>query len=184
MDAKTLMLAAGISAPRAELWALPLTAGMTRYDINTPMRQACYIAQVGHESMRFSRVREIWNPKQVPAQARYEGRVDLGNTQPGDGMRFMGRGLIQITGRDNYTKASKALGVDFVRNPQLLERDDYAAMVSAWWWHEHGCNELADSGDFLALSIRINGKIPETGLPNGWADRQELWTTAKAALAA
>jgi putative chitinase len=155
---------------------------MSRFNVNTPLRQACYIAQTGHESLGFAVVREIWNPKQVPAQARYEGRADLGNTQPGDGMRFMGRGLIQLTGRDNYTKASKALGVDFVRNPQLLERDDHAAMASAWWWYEHGCNELADSGDYLALSIRINGKNKSTGLPNGWEDRLARFERAKKAL--
>jgi len=96
MDAMTLSAAAGISVPRAELWALPLTAAMNRFNVTTALRQACFIAQTGHESLGFALVREIWNPKQVPAQARYEGRADLGNTQPGDGMRFMGRGLIQI----------------------------------------------------------------------------------------
>lgn len=182
MDALTLSAAAGISLPRADFWLHPLTAAMARLNITTPIRQAAFIAQAGHESMGFSRTREIWNPKQVPAQARYEGRADLGNTQPGDGMRFMGRGLIQITGRANYAKVSKALGVDFVRNPQLLERDDYAALASASWWYEHGCNELADAGDFLALSIRINGKNKNTGLPNGWEDRQQRYDRAARAL--
>lgn len=182
MDAITLSAAAGISVPRAEVWAIPLTTAMERYSINTPRRQADFIAQTGHESMGFSRTREIWNPKQVPAQSRYEGRADLGNTQPGDGMRFMGRGLIMCTGRAAYVRASKAIGVDFVRNPALLERDDYAAMASGGWWDEHKCNELSDKGDYLALSIRINGKNPGTGLPNGWQDRQDRRKRAQLAL--
>ncbi|KAF1009503.1 MAG: hypothetical protein GAK28_00141 [Luteibacter sp.] len=181
MDANTLSRAAGISLPRAQQWALPLTAAMDEFAINTPARQADFIAQVGHESMGFARTREIWNPTQVPAQARYEGRADLGNTQPGDGMRFMGRGLIMVTGRANYAALSKAVGVDFVKNSQLLERDDYAAIAAGWFWSLKGLNTYADKGDFLTESIRINGKNAN-GLPNGWDDRQRRRTVARAAL--
>jgi putative chitinase len=181
MDAQTLSRAAGISLPRAQQWALPLTAAMREFAINTPVRQADFIAQMGHESMSFARTREIWNPAQVPAQARYEGRADLGNTQPGDGMRFMGRGLPMITGRANYAALSKAVGMDFVKNPQLLERDDYAALAGGWFWSLKGLNELADRGEFLTQSIRINGKNAN-GLPNGWVDRTNRRAAARRAL--
>lgn len=180
MDAATLSRAAGISLPRAGLWAPLLTAAMDRYGITTRPRQAAFIAQTAHESMGFSRLREMWGP--TAAQRGYEGRADLGNTQPGDGKRFMGRGLIQITGRANYTKVAKALGVDVVKTPTLLEQEQYAAMASAWWWQDRGLNQLADAGDFLGLSVRINGKNKTTGLPNGWDDRLDRWQTAKAAL--
>lgn len=182
MDAAILSKAAGISTPRAQQWALPLSIAMDKYRIVTSKRQAAFIAQVGHESMGFARTREIWNPAQVPAQSGYEGRADLGNTQPGDGMRFMGRGLIQITGRANYQRASSALGVDFVKSPTLVERDDYAALVAGWFWDWRGLNAYADSDDFLELSARINGRNKATGRPNGWADRQARWERAKNAL--
>lgn len=181
MDATTLSKAAGISMPRARQWAQPLTAAMAHFDIDTPIRQAAFIPQVGHESGGFLYTREIWGP--TPAQRGYEGRADLGNTQPGDGKRFMGRGLIQITGRANYAEAGAALGLDLVKFPQLIETDDdIAALTAAWFWSKRGLNALADRGDFLGISIRINGKNKTTGLPNGWPDRQSRWLTAKLAL--
>jgi putative chitinase len=160
MDAQTLSKVAGISLPRAKVWARPLTDAMELYDIDLDWRMAMFIAQVGHESAGFSYTREIWGP--TKQQLGYEGRADLGNTQPGDGERFRGRGLIMITGRANYAAASHEFGVDFVRSPALLEREDYAALTSGWWWKDHGCNEIADDRDFVALTRRINGGL--TGL--------------------
>lgn len=180
MDAKTLQMAARISPPRAAEWAKPLTEAMVEFGIDTPVRQAAFIAQCAHESAGFAYVREVWGP--TAAQLGYEGRADLGNTQKGDGSRYRGRGLIQVTGRANYADASVVLGVDLVRNPQLLEASDLAARSAAWFWKRKGLNELADAGDFLALSIRINGKNKATGLPNGWEDRQARWAVAKEAL--
>lgn len=177
MDAKTLQTAARISPPRAEEWAGPLTSAMAEFAIDTPSRQAAFIAQCAHESAGFAYVREVWGP--TAAQLGYEGRADLGNTQKGDGSRFRGRGLIQITGRSNYADAGNALGVDLIRNPQLLEGPGLAARSSGWFWQRKGLNALADAGDFLGLSIRINGKNTKTGLPNGWEDRQARWTMAK-----
>jgi len=174
MDAKTLASAAGIPLVRAQVWAGFLSAAMDKYEINTPARQAAFIAQVGHESMSFMRTLEIWGP--TPPQARYEGRIDLGNTQRGDGKRFMGRGLIQITGRDNYAKASKALGVDVVKRPELLQGEELASLSAAWWWKTHGLNELADAGLFAAITRKINGGL------TGQDKREALWKNAKAAL--
>jgi putative chitinase len=176
MDAETLSRAAGIPLVRANMWARPLTVAMDRYDISSPVRQASYIAECGHESAGFLMTREVWGPTR--AQLGYEGRADLGNTRKGDGSLFRGRGLIMATGRANYAAIGRELGVDLLANPALLEREDYAALSSAFWWKSNGCNALADRGDFLALSIRINGKNKD-GLPKGWADRQRRWVIAK-----
>lgn len=171
MDALTLSKVAGISVPRAKEWAAPLTVAIQRYDIDFDYRMAMFIAQLGHETMGFARTREIWGPTEQ--QKTYEGRADLGNTQPGDGKRFMGRGGIMLTGRANYTRASKVFGIDFVRQPALLEQADNASIVSAWWWQDKGCNEIADRRDFVALTRRINGGL--TGLE----DRTLRWERAK-----
>ena len=153
---------------RVEKWLPHLSEAMYVFEINTLSRQTCFLAQVGHESGRLVHVREIWNPIQCAWQARYEGRASLGNTQPGDGARFKGRGLIQITGRYNYKACGKALGIDLEQEPDLLERPDYAALSAAWFWREHGCNELADAGKFFAITRVINGGT------NGIDDRLSL----------
>lgn len=155
-------------------WYPHVRAACLEYDITGPVRVAAFLAQVGHESGGFKYTREIWGP--TAAQKRYEGRKDLGNTQPGDGSKYRGRGLIQITGRNNYGKASKALGVDLIAVPEQLELKPMAARSAAWWWSTHGCNELADSGDFERLTRRINGGL------NGYPDRVNRWEKAKAAL--
>lgn len=174
MTPETLAAALGISVSRAQSWADPITAAMALWDISTPARQAGFIAQIGHESGRLVYVRELWGP--TPAQVGYEGRADLGNTQPGDGMRFMGRGLIQITGRANYQRVSDALGTDFVSSPELLQEPSNAALSAAWFWNVHGLNALADAGDFETITRRINGGL------NGYADRQALLALATNAL--
>ncbi len=171
-------LAAAVCCPlkRAEKWADSLSASMERYDINTTERQAAFLAQVGHESGRLIYVREIWNPVQCHWQAKYEGRADLGNVHPGDGARFKGRGLIQITGRANYRACGSALGEDLETRPELLEQPIFASMSAAWFWQAHGCNELADGGNFREITRVINGGL------NGLDDRLALWETAKGAL--
>lgn len=166
--------ATGLSASRAQDWYPYVRAACIEFEITAPVRLAAFLAQVGHESGGFVYTREIWGPTE--AQKRYEGRKDLGNTQPGDGSRFRGRGLIQITGRANYEAVARAMGIDCVSRPELLERPEFAARASAWWWAAHGCNELADAGDFVALTRRTNGGT------NGLADRLERWERAKLAL--
>ncbi len=157
-------------------YAAALGPACRSYSITTPTRLAAFLAQVGHESGGGRHTREIWGP--TPAQLRYEGRADLGNHLPGDGRRFLGRGLIQVTGRANTYGALGAL------RPQMsidefcawLESRPGAAESACWWWAKHGCNEIADSGDFERLTRRINGKL------NGLADRRQRWVEAKAAL--
>ncbi|WP_454763393.1 glycoside hydrolase family 19 protein [Cupriavidus campinensis] len=161
---------------RAEVFALPLAEAAQRFDIATPARLAAWLAQVAHESGQLLYTREIWGP--TPAQLRYEGRADLGNTHPGDGKRFMGRGLIQITGRKNYLLCGLGLGLDLVVMPALLEQPDAAAASAGWYWQAHNLNRFADADDFVGLTRAINGGT------NGLADRQQFWARAKAALGA
>ena len=167
--------ATGLSDKMSSDWFGHVRDACREYGITGSVRIAAFLAQVGHESGGFVWTREIWGP--TSAQKRYEGRSDLGNIQPGDGFRFRGRGLIQITGRDNYQRAAAGLGVDVVADPQLLEERSLAARSAAWWWKTHGCNQLADGGDFVALTRRINGGT------NGLADRQTRWERAKQAIA-
>jgi len=161
------------AAPEARLapFVDPLNQAMAMHEIDDIQRETAFIAQIAHESGQFRYVRELWGP--TPAQERYEGRADLGNTQPGDGRKFMGRGLIQITGRANYAACGVALGLDLLAHPELLETPQMACNSAAWWWREHGCNELADSGDFKALTKRINGGY------NGLMDRVALYEKAQ-----
>lgn len=166
--------ATGLNQDKAQQWYPDVRAACLEFGIVGCARTAAFLAQVGHESGSFRYVREIWGP--TSAQTRYEGRSDLGNVKPGDGSRFRGRGLIQITGRYNYEQASKALRVDFVNAPEWLETPAMAARSAAWWWASHGCNELADAGDFTALTRRINGGL------NGLDDRRSRWDRAKGVL--
>lgn len=167
--------------PKANLMRLgvflgPLNEAMYAYDITTPLQQAAFLAQIGHESGQFRYVREIWGP--TPAQARYEGRKDLGNTEVGDGVRFMGRGLIQITGRANYKACSDALGVDLISNPELLERADLAVLSAAWFWEKRAINVPAAKGDFERVTKLVNGGL------NGYDDRLAIYNRAKEILGA
>ena len=152
-----------------------LNVAMNKFAIVTRLRIAAFIAQVGHESGQLVYVREIWGP--TPAQAKYEGRKDLGNTVAGDGFKYRGRGLIQITGRANYAACGEALGLDLLSKPELLELPQHAAMSAAWFWSTKGLNTLADKGDFVKITRRINGGL------NGQADRQGLYDKALKVLA-
>jgi putative chitinase len=171
MNAKQLALATGARLDRAAEWLPFIVAAMAEFDINTPARQTMFLAQIGHESGGLHWSVEIWGP--TSAQSRYEGRKDLGNVQAGDGSRFRGRGLIQTTGRANYEATSKALGVDVVARPELLGLPELAARSAAWWWKAHGLNEIADTGDVLKATRRINGGT------NGLPDRMARYEAAK-----
>ena len=152
-----------------------LNTAMNRYQIVGAKRVAAFIAQIGHESGQLKYVKEIWGP--TAAQTRYEGRADLGNTQPGDGSKYRGRGLIQITGRANYKACGDALGLELINHPELLEKPQHACMSAAWFWATKGLSTLADEGKFETITRRINGGV------NGLTDRQMLYARALKVLA-
>ncbi len=167
-----LQIAPEIDEDQAPEAAEALNAAMDWAGIDTPERQAAFIAQCAHEADGFKTLEEY------ASGAAYEGREDLGNTEPGDGKRFKGRGPIQLTGRGNYIAAGEALGLDLVNNPEMVATWKVGFMTSAWFWHSHNLNRFADSGDFITLTKRINGGL------NGLADRQHYWQRAKEALGA
>lgn len=180
-----LIAATGCTPLRARNWLPHLQHACAVFAIDTPARAAAFLAQIGHESGRLQYVRELWGP--TPAQSRYEGRKDLGNTQPGDGRRYCGRGLIQTTGRANYRATAAGLRAhardvpDFEATPALLEQPAWAAMSAAWYWHSRNLNALADVGTddaFVALTKKINGGT------NGLHDRRWLWAHALRAVEA
>ena len=152
-----------------------LNTAMNRYQIVGTKRVAAFIAQIGHESGQLKYVKEIWGP--TLAQTKYEGRKDLGNTVVGDGSRYLGRGLIQITGRANYMTCGEGLGLDLIKQPELLEKPQHACMSAAWFWATNGLSTLADAGQFDKITRRINGS------QNGAADRQALYARALKVLA-
>lgn len=158
------------SGARADVFAEPLSHAMFEFDINTLAREAAFLAQILHESGSLRYVREIASGE------AYEGRSDLGNSQPGDGVRFKGRGLIQITGRSNYKSCGDALGLDLINDPALLEEPVNACRSAAWFWHSRKLNDLADAGDFRLITKRINGGY------NGYADRLAFYARAQQVL--
>ena len=147
--------------------AYDLGQAMHEQHINTRKRAAMFIAQTCHESGGYR-----WR-EELASGSAYEWRRDLGNIHPGDGVRYKGRGYIQITGRNNYRAISKALHEDFLGHPYRLSSLKYAALSAAWWWDANGCNRLADTGDFIAVTRRINGGT------NGLADRQAYYRRAR-----
>jgi putative chitinase len=175
MTPQELALCTGARIDRATEFRPFVEAAMEEFGIDTPARQAAFLAQVGHESGGFHWTTEIWGP--TLAQSHYEGRADLGNVQAGDGFRFRGRGLIQTTGRDNYQRTGDALGVDLIAEPERLAEPELAARSAAWFWQSHGLNELADGGDIVKITRRVNGGT------NGLDDRTALYEAAQAVLA-
>jgi len=131
-----------------------------------------FLAQTAHESEGFLYLREIWGP--TPEQARYEGRADLGNNRPGDGSRYRGRGLIQVTGRANYAACGDALNLPLLEQPELLEHPEGACRSAGWFWKERGLDAI---DDFERMTRRINGGT------NGLADRFAYLGRAREALA-
>jgi predicted chitinase len=153
---------------------------MEIYEIDTPLRASAFLAQIAHESAELRFMEEIWGP--TAQQKKYEPPSDvarsLGNTQPGDGFRYRGRGPIQVTGRANYKKYGDLLGVDLIGNPDLAATPQYAFSTAGVFWKLNGLNELADVQDFVAITKKINGGL------NGLADRQRYYEIAKNALGA
>lgn len=172
----------------ADLWQPLLAQAAAAFDIlDTEARLSMWIANLAHESGSFrnteenlhysaQRIQEVWPRKfktageakalernpQALANAVYARKNGNGDERSGDGYRFRGRGLVQLTGRDNYAAASKALGADLVADPALAALPDTAAAVAAWYWQAHGCNELADAGQWGEAVRAVNGSL--TGL--------------------
>lgn len=195
--------------PGAGRWAGAVSASAERFDISTPARMAAFVAQIAHESARFTRMVENLNysaeglSRTWPGRYRdenhggpndlamrlhrrpelianncYANRMGNGDEASGDGWRFRGRGLIQLTGRENYERCGVALGLPLTVRPQLLEERDAAAMAAAWFWKVNGCNELSDAADFTSITRKINGGT------NGIDDRVKLWSRAQMMLGA
>jgi putative chitinase len=172
------LLALGIDGK----WLEPLLETFEKYDISTPKRQAYFIGQCMHESGGFKQLKEnlnysakglmaTWpsrfpdidtaekyerNPEKI-ANKVYAGR--MGNTEDGDGAKYIGRGLIQLTGKENYDNCGSAIGVDLVANPDLLSTPKYAALSAGWFWNRKGLNALADADDIDTITKRINGGL-------------------------
>ena len=157
-----------------------LNMAMSRFEIGQPKRIAAFLAQVGHESGELRYVRELGSDEYLSKYDTGALAARLGNTPEadGDGQKYRGRGLIQITGRRNYLSCSQALFGDdrMLREPTLLEQTQWAAESAAWFWQRNGLNELADKDQFTAITRRINGGL------NGLEDRLRLWARAKAVL--
>jgi putative chitinase len=180
-------------------WLGPLEETFAKYDISTPARQACFIGQCAHESGNFKTLQENLNysaeglmktwpsrfaTKEIADQyarqpAKIAGKVyngRLGNTSEEEASMYLGRGLIQLTGRENYANCGTALGVDFIGSPNLLIEPKYAALSAGWFWNKKGLNSLADIADIETITKRINGGLI------GLEDRKTKIAKALAAL--
>ena len=155
-----------LSQAKAEQYLPHLNRAMAEANITTPQRKAAFLAQLAHESGQLRYMEEI------ASGAAYEGRRDLGNTQPGDGVRYKGRGPIQLTGRANYRAAGRALGIDLEGNPARAKDPDVAFRIAGWYWSSRNLNTYADAGNFREVTRRINGGY------NGLADREAYYRRA------
>ena len=163
----------------AAVYTPVLNAAMVHFQIVTSLRKAAFLAQIGHESGQFRYVRELGGDQYLSKYDTGSLAKRLGNTPEadGDGQKYRGRGLIQITGRANYGACGEALGLDLVNKPELLEQPQYACLSAAWFWASKGLNTLADAGNFDKITQCINGG------QNGAADRKALYARALKVLA-
>lgn len=155
---------------RAAIYVECLNTAMHEFEIDTLLRQACFLAQVAHESGQLRYTLELANG------AAYEGRADLGNTHAGDGSKYRGRGLLQITGRANYERCGFGLKRNIVDDPAYLETPMGACRSAAWFWGTNGLNAIADLGNFGTITRRINGGF------NGIDDRIKHYVRIRRAL--
>lgn len=156
----------------------PLNDALVRFSINTPMRVAAFLATVAHESGEFRWMEEIWGPNKQQIKYDPPGNLAkrLGNTEPGDGKRYKGRGPIQLTGRANYRHFGKLLGLPLEGKPGLAAQLDHGIMIAACFWSARDLNALADREQFTKITERVNGGR------NGLAERLAYFNKAKAVL--
>lgn len=193
-----------LAGDRAGAFLDPLNLAMEEFGIDTPARQSAFLAQAAHESTQLRDLRENLNysadrlieifrrrftladaaayarqPERI-ANRVYAQRLGNGDEASGDGWRFRGRGIFQVTGRANYAECSRALCNDeiLIERPELLELPDGACRSAGWFWQSRELNQYADTGDFRTLTLRINGGL------NGYAERAEFYMRAKEALGA
>ena len=195
-NAEELASIIGCSLPVATRWGPHLLRAMTRCDITSRRRAAHFLAQIGHESASLSRVEEnlnysaqrlleVWPNRFTPESAAnyrrqperianrvYALRMGNGDEASGDGWRYRGRSPIQLTGRNNYRAMAQLTGLPLVGMPDLAAGVEEGALIAAKWWQANGLNTLADSGDILAVSRRVNlGTTRTRRTPNGLQDR-------------
>lgn len=155
-----------------------LNQALAGKEINTPLRVAAFLGQMAHESGEFRFMEELWGP--TDQQKKYEPpstlATRLGNTKKGDGRKYKGRGVIQLTGRANYSKYGTLLTIDLIGNPDLASQPEYAFKIAALYWDLKGLNALADVEDFVAITKKINGGL------NGLDDRKKYYEKAKIVL--
>ena len=179
-DPQLQQILPNLAQAKRALYLPALNQAMAACGVNSLLRTAAFAAQLAHESGEFRWMEEIWGP--TVAQLGYEPpaakAARLGNTQPGDGKRFKGRGPIQITGRFNYKRYGDLLDVDLTADPSQAAAPEVAFLTAGLFWKTNGLNELADAQQFVTITRRINGA------ENGLADRQKYYERAKAVLQA
>ena len=206
MNAEELQEATGCTAERALLWSGPITTAMEKYEINTPMWQAMFLATVAVESEGFSRGREnlyytttarllkifgkrirpdqafyfLRNPKGL-ANHVYANRKGNGDQASGDGYRYRGGGPIGLTFANNYRAFAEASGFDVMEQPELIETPEVGAASAGWFWETNGCNALADAGNFQGVSAQVNtgNKNTPPARINGYHERCVAWDLAR-----
>jgi putative chitinase len=171
-----LILAKGlnISPNKASAWFPYIEETFTKYSIDSPNKQAGFLGQIAVESGSLKWLRELWGP--TPIQRTYERNFAaawpptpedqtnrkafmLGNSEVGDGFRFRGGGLIQTTGRGNFTKLSEALGHDFISHSVDIALPEWASLSAGQYWEDNSLNDIADAQDWQTLTRRINGGL-------------------------
>jgi putative chitinase len=175
--AALLAFVASKAAPGPQIIALAtaMVTHLPAYGIDASVqRLSAFLGQCCHESGGWQWLKEIWGPTE--AQKHYEGAARLGNTSPGDGHRYMGRGLIQITGCANYAEMGAAIGFDLINHPELAETPDVAVWTACQFWRARGLNILADGGLIDTITTRINGGA------NGRTERRALVARARSIL--
>lgn len=204
MNVIQLAKCTGAASATAKRWLPSIHAAMDRFEINTPMRQIMFLANIGVESDYLMSLSEnlnysaeglletfgvhfpgglaeaqefAYSPQKI-ANRVYANRYGNGDENSGDGWNYRGSGLMQITFKANFEKTGKEIGIDLVAHPDLLRQyGDAPALSAASFFRDHGCNELADAGDFLGVARKITGC--QFGVPNGWQARQELFNAGK-----